>query len=553
MAKPIIMTIDDDPQVLAAVERDLRRRYASEHQILAADSGLSALETTQALKQRGDEVALFLVDQRMPQMTGIEFLTAALPLYPDARKVLLTAYADTQVAIEGINSIGLDYYLLKPWTPAEQNLYPVVDEVLSDWFALASLPFEGIRVVGHLASASSHRVKDFLARNLIPYQWLDLDTDPRANALVASIENPDNRLPILFFPDGQLLIDPEPRELADRVGLTTSASQLFYDLIVLGAGPAGLGAAVYAASEGLRVALVEKEAPGGQAGQSARIENYLGFPKGLSGSELARRAVTQARRFGVEILTARQVEAIETEVPFHIVHLAGGDRLSCHALLVSTGVETRQLGVPGAKELTGAGLYYGTTLSEARHYVGQRVFVVGGGNSAAQGVEFLARFASRVTLLARGASLADSMSRYLVDRIEHNHQVEVMNRVEVVAVEGDTRLQRVQIKQLDDESLDWLDGPAMFVYIGAAPRTTFLNDGLACDAAGFLLTGPDLLTGGERPAGWWPKRDPFLLECSVAGIFAAGDVRHGSVKRVAAAIGEGGAAVQSIHQYLRTV
>jgi len=553
MSNPFLLAVDDDPGVARAVERDLRARYAEDYNVLRAESGASALQTVQALKQRGDRVALFLVDQRMPEMTGVEFLSQASSIFPAARKVLLTAYSDTQVAIEGINSIGLDYYLVKPWTPPERNLYPVLDDVLSDWVASASLPYTGLRVVGSLTSVDSHRVKDFLTRNLIPYTWVDVDRDPDAEALLTSLGPGEHDLPVVFFADGRHLVNPDNVTLAEEGGLSTRPSQEFYDLIIAGAGPAGLGAAVYAASEGLRVALVEGDAPGGQAGQSARIENYLGFPKGLSGADLTRRAVTQAKRFGVEILTARSVEAVETEHPYHTVSITGGDQLSCQALLVATGASTRILDVPGAEDVTGAGLYYGTTVSEARNFTGERVFVVGGGNSAAQGVEFLSRFARRVTLLARGSDLANSMSQYLVDRLGQNDVIEVRNRAEVVAVEGDGRFGAVIVRDKDSGEEERLEGAAMFVYIGAKPRTEFLAERVRTDPAGFLITGPDLLDRGKRPADWWPKRDPFLHECSVPGIFAAGDVRHGSVKRVAAAIGDGGSALHSIHQYLSTV
>lgn len=553
MSNPFLLAVDDDPAVARAVERDLRARYAEDYNVLRTESGASALQAARSLKQRGERVALFLVDQRMPEMTGTEFLVQAAPLFPDARKVLLTAYSDTEVAIEGINSIGLDYYLVKPWTPPERNLYPVIDDVLSDWVATASLPYRGLRVVGSLISADSHRVKDFLTRNLIPYTWVDVDRDPEAESLLETVDPEERGLPVVFFEDGSYLINPTNIDLAEHGGLTTEASQPFYDLIIAGAGPAGLGAAVYAASEGLRVAMVESEAPGGQAGQSARIENYLGFPKGLSGADLARRAITQAKRFGVEILTARSVEAVQTERPYHIVTISGGEQINCQALLVATGVQTRTLSVPGADEVTGAGLYYGTTVSEARNYTGQRVFVVGGGNSAAQGVEFLSRFARKVTLLARNADLADSMSSYLVDRLGKNEGIEVMNRAEVVAVEGSDRFEATIVRDKDSGQETRLEGAAMFVYIGAQPRTEFLGERLKTDPGGFLLTGPDLIEGGKRPEGWWPQRDPFLHECSLPGIFAAGDVRHGSVKRVAAAIGDGGSALHSVHQYLASV
>lgn len=553
MAKPIIMTVDDEPAVLNAIERDLRRHYASDYRIFKAGSGAEAESTVRQIKQRGDTLALFLVDQRMPGMSGTEFLRAATQHYPQARKVLLTAYADTEVAIDGINQIGLDHYLMKPWSPPERKLYPVLDDLLSDWVANVELPFEGLRVVGSQDSAGSHRVKEFLGRNQVPYQWLDVDRKTEARSLVEGLPEGDQRLPVVFFPDGTYLVDPENLQLAERGGLSTEASEPFYDLVICGAGPAGLASAVYASSEGVSTALVEREAPGGQAGQSARIENYLGFPKGLSGADLARRAVTQARRFEAEIITAREATGIRTEFPYHFVQLADGKELTCHAVLIATGVQTRLLDVPGAAELTGAGLYYGAAVSEARNYRGQRVLVVGGGNSAGQGAEFLSRFAGEVVILCRSSSLATAMSHYLHQRIEDIENIKIRTRVEVSSVEGEKHVERVTIRSLDQEGEEPLAAAAVFVYVGAQPRTEFLHGIVARDPAGFLLAGPDLIEGGERPEGWTQRRDPMLFECSVPGIFTAGDVRHGSVKRMAAAIGEGSAAVQSIHRYLNSV
>lgn len=553
MSKPAILTVDDEAEVLSAIERDLRRHYGGEYRILKAQSGREALEAVQELKQRNDPLALMLVDQRMPGMTGMEFLSEARSHYPRARKVLLTAYADTDVAISGINSIGLDHYLVKPWSPPDRHLYPVLDDLLSDWVATVELPYEGIRVVGSLESPGSHRVKEFLARNQVPYQWLDVDRNTEAQALFEGLPKEDRRLPVVFLPDGDYLVDPDNLTLAKHGGLTTEASQPFYDLIIIGAGPAGLAGAVYAASEGLSTAIIEREAPGGQAGGSARIENYLGFPSGLSGADLTRRAVTQARRFDAELLTAREVVNVRSEHPYHYVQLANGDELSCHAVLIASGVQTRLLDAPGAEAVTGKGLYYGAAVSEARNYRGQRVLVVGAGNSAGQGSEFLSRFSSRVTVLARSSSLSTSMSQYLIDRIEQNEKIDVRNRVEVVEVEGDQHFDGAVIRDLDSDEKEEIEAAAMFVYIGARPRTEFLSDSVARDPAGFIMTGPDLTEDGNRPQGWWPKRDPLLLECSVPGMFAAGDVRHGSVKRMATAIGEGSAALQSIHRYLSTV
>lgn len=553
MVKPIIMTVDDEPEVLNAIERDLRRQYGADYRIIKANTGEDALKTLRQLKQRGDPLALFLVDQRMPGMTGTEFLRQASQLYSRARKVLLTAYADTEVAIDGINEIGLDHYLLKPWSPPDRKLYPLLDDVLSDWVATVELPFEGLRVVGTQESAASHRIKEFLARNQVPYQWLNIDRSHEARLLLEGLPKDDQKLPLVFFPDGDYLVDPDNLALAQRGGLSIEIEQPFHDLIICGAGPAGLSAAVNAASEGVRTALVERETPGGQAGGSARIENYLGFPKGLSGADLTRRAIAQAKRFDAELLIAREVVGIRTEFPYHFVQLDDGTELSCHALLIATGVQTRLLEVPGAAEFTGAGLYYGAAVSEARNYRDRPVLIVGSGNSAGQGAEFLALYASKVTILTRSSSLTKTMSQYLIDRIQDNDVIEVMTRVTVQSVLGDERVEGVQVN-LKDESEDiTLKGDAIFVYAGAQPRTEFLEGVVARDPAGFLLTGPDLLEDGERPKGWRFRRDPLLFECSVPGIFTAGDVRHGSVKRMAAAIGEGSAAVRSIHRFLNSV
>lgn len=553
MAKPIILTLDDESAVLNAIERDLRRRYSPDYRILKSQSGQDALNTVRELLQRGDSLALFLADQRMPGMTGIEFLREASRSYPQARKVLLTAYADTEVAIGGINEIGLDHYLLKPWSPPDRKLYPVLDDLLSDWVATVQLPFEGLRIVGSQDSAGSHRVKEFLARNQVPYQWLNVDREASARDLVESLDPPAGTLPVVFFPEGDPLVDPDNRELAQRCGLTTEASAPFYDLVICGAGPAGLAAAVYASSEGVQTALIEREAPGGQAGQSARIENYLGFPRGLSGADLARRAVTQAKRFKAEVVTASEVIGVRTEFPYHFVQLGDGSALNCHAVLISTGVQTRLLEAAGAPELTGAGLYYGAAVSEASNYRGQHVVVVGAGNSAGQGAQFLSRFASRVTVLARSSSLASAMSRYLIDRITSNEKITVKTGVNVTRVLGEGHVEAVEVSGGQDDRSETVPAAAVFVYIGAQPRTEFLEGVVMRDTSGFLVSGPDLLDGWNRPKGWPLRRDPFLFECSLPGIFTAGDVRHGSVKRMAAAIGEGSAAVQSIHRYLGSV
>ncbi len=553
MAKPIIFTVDDEPQVLNAVERDLRNHYRNDYRILKARSGNEALDTLRQLKQRNSAVALFLVDQRMPQMSGTDFLGEALKFYPEARKVLLTAYADTQAAITSINNIGLDFYLMKPWDPPEQNLYPVLDDLLSDWLATATLPYEGIRVAGTLWSATCHDVKDFLARNRIPYQWLDIEKDSQARELVEATSPQDRRLPVIFFPDGSTLVQPDLRTLAEKAGLQTQATQPFYDLIIVGAGPAGLGAAVYGGSEGLHTALIEREATGGQAGTSSRIENYLGFPKGLSGADLARRATAQALRFGVEILTTQEVVCIKVDDPYRGVILKDGTELSCKAVVIATGVSVRKLDVPGIEKLTGAGVYYGAAISEAAYYRNQHVLVVGGANSAGQAAMFFSRFASQVTMLVRSSSLEKGMSQYLVDQIESTKNISVALRTVVTRIKGEDRLESVTVMEKESGKEREIITPAMFIFVGAIPHTQLIGDVLECNRAGFILTGQDLIKEGQRPKNWKLKRDPYLLETSVPGIFAAGDVRQGAVRRVASAVGEGAIAVNLVHQYLKSV
>jgi thioredoxin reductase (NADPH) len=553
MAKPLILTVDDEPQVLNAIERDLRHHYGSDYRIIKAGSGAEALEVVRHLKQRNEPVALFLVDQRMPLMSGTELLVEAANFYPDACKVLLTAYADTAAAITSINAIGLDYYLMKPWDPPEQHLYPILDDLLADWLAKAPLPYEGIRVAGTLWSPTSHNIKDFLARNRIPYQWLDIEKDAEARQLVEAVNQGEYRLPVVFFPDGDVLIEPGYRTLAQKVGLQTQARQPFYDLIIVGAGPAGLGAAVYGASEGLRTALIEREATGGQAGTSSKIENYLGFPQGISGRDLARRATDQARRLGAEILTAQEVVRVRLEDPYRIVSLSDGTELSCHALLIATGVSVRQLNVPGIQALTGAGVYYGAAVTEAAYYKGEHVFIAGGANSAGQSALFFSRYARQVTMLVRSTSLAAGMSQYLVDQIEAIENIAVRLRTEVIAVAGEGRLATITIQDKDSGNIETLPAAALFILIGAIPHTDLVAGIVERNRAGFILTGPDLIRNGRPPAGWKLKRDPYLLETSVPGIFAVGDVRQGAVRRVASAVGQGGVAVSLVHQYLKTV
>jgi thioredoxin reductase (NADPH) len=552
MAKPIILTIDDDEQVLNAVERDLKRHYSKEFRIIKATSGAEGLESLHRLRQRNDAIALFLVDQRMPEMSGTEFLAAARRVYPEARKVLLTAYADTEAAISAINTVGLDHYLMKPWTPAEENLYPILDDLISDWEATATLPYDGIRVAGTLWSASSHNIKDFLARSQIPYQFLDIERDADARALVEQANETTYRLPVVFFPDGSALIEPSLTEVAEKAGLRTQATKPFYDLIVIGGGPSGLAAAVYGASEGVHTLLIEKETPGGQAGTSASIENYLGFPKGLSGADLARRATAQASRFGAEILSAQEVVRIGLRDPYRVVRLADGSELVCRALIIATGVSVRELEVPGIKAVTGAGVYYGAARTEAANYKGEHVYVVGGANSAGQGAVFLSQYADQVSMLVRG-TLAKSMSRYLIEQIERCGNIDVQLGAEVVEVHGSERLEAITVRNRETGETRRERTPALFVFLGASPHTKMLGDLVELSSAGFVLTGPDLFVSGKRPTGWKLKRDPFLMETSVPGIFAAGDVRHGVIRRVASAVGQGSAVINFVHEYLKTV
>ncbi|MGD2063897.1 MAG: FAD-dependent oxidoreductase [Nitrospirota bacterium] len=553
MSKPIIMTIDDEPHVLNAIARDLQAHYKNDYQIVKAGSGTEALETVQEFKRRNVPIALFLVDQRMPTMSGVEFLEEAIKLYPEARKVLLTAYADTDAAIASINAIDLDYYLMKPWDPPEERLYPVLDDLLSDWLASVQVPYEGIRVAGTLWSAGCHEVKDFLARSQIPYQWLDIERDPEARALVESTSEGRPQLPVVFFPDGSVLVNPDRRSLAEKVGLRAAAKQPFYDLIIVGAGPAGLAAAVYGASEGLRTVVIEKEVTGGQAGTSARIENYLGFPNGISGADLARRATTQAKRLGAEILTAQEVTRVRTEDPYRFVTLDDGSELSSHALLITTGVRIRQLDVPGIEPLVGASVYYGAATSEAIHYEGKKVFVIGGANSAGQGAMFLARYASEVTMVVRGDSLKSSMSRYLIDQIEATRNISLLPNTEVASVTGTDHLEAITMKNNATGGTETVPADAMFIFIGAVPHSDIVAGIVERTEEGFIPTGPDLIRDGQRPRNWGLKRDPFLLETSVPGIFAAGDVRQGVVRRVASAVGQGAASVNFVHKYLETV
>ncbi|MFL6414850.1 MAG: FAD-dependent oxidoreductase [Bryobacteraceae bacterium] len=555
MPRPAVLTIDDDVDVLKGVERDLTRRYGDRYRVLSASSGSAALSLLEKLTRRGDPVALFVVDHRMPQMDGVQFLSEAVKLFPDSKRVLLTAYADTDAAIRAINDVKLNHYLLKPWDPPEEHLFPVLDDLLEEWQASYRPPFEGIRVFGTRWASKSYDLREFLARNHVPYRWIDIDTatqDKEAAQILAKLE-PDARFPLIVFPDNTKLVDPTHEEIARRVGLRSRPDSGFFDLAIVGGGPAGLAAAVYGASEGLKTVIIEREAPGGQAGLSSRIENYLGFPSGLSGGDLTRRAVAQARRFGAEILTPQQAVGVRSEGTYRSIMLADGSEVSCHALLIATGVQWRKLNVPGIDNLQGAGVYYGAGSTEALSCRNEDVYIIGGANSAGQAAMNFSRFAKRVVLLVRGKSLAATMSKYLIDDIERTPNIDVQTEAQVVAVHGDKRLESISVSCAKTGTVDVLPTSSLFVFIGAEPRTDWLEGLVQRDSKGFVLTGPELMKEGKRPQGWTPDRDPALLETSTPGIFAVGDVRHGSVKRVASSVGEGSIAVQLVHQYLATM
>lgn len=550
MAKPAILAVDDDQQVLAAVRNDLRAKYGRDHRILAEDSGAAALATVEQLAQRGDDLVLFLVDQRMPNMSGTEFLLAASEHFPEAKKVLLTAYADTEAAIQSINDVGLDHYLLKPWDPPEENLYPILDDLIEDWFANRPAALDGIRVLGTRWSAATHDIKDFLARNAVPYHFLDVERDPRGTSLLETLPEDERTLPVVLFPEGDALTQPGPRDVAARVGLQVQASAPFYDLIVVGAGPAGLAAAVYGASEGLSVAVIERAATGGQAGSSSRIENYLGFPNGIAGVDLARRAAAQAKRFGAEILTAVDATGLDVEGPTRILHLSDGSQLRSRSVVIASGMTVRKLDVPGYERLEGAGVYYGATLSEAAGYKDEDVLVVGGANSAGQASVMFSRQARSVTLLVRGSSIEEGMSQYLVDQIGSIDNIEVLCDTSVVEVHGDGHLERVAIENLATGAKEDREGSGLFIFVGAIPHTAFLDGVVDRNAHGFVLTGTDLVVDGKPPKGWRLDRDPYPFETSVPGVFAAGDVREGAIRRVASAVGQGSMCISLVHEYL---
>jgi thioredoxin reductase (NADPH) len=573
--RPVLFCLDDDPQVLWAIRADLRDRYGEEYRIVGAVDATEALVLLKSLESRREDVALFLVDQRMPELTGVDFLLLAIEYFPTARRVLLTAYADTDAAIAAINQVRLDHYLMKPWDPAAERLYPVLDDLLEDWNAAHRPPYSGVRIIGHAVSAGAHLARDFLGRNQRPYRFEDVEGSPEAAELV---DRAGGQLPLILFPEGDFLSAPSPFELGRRLGITNSATRPYYDLIIVGAGPAGLAAAVYGASEGLSTLLVESDAPGGQAGTSSRIENYLGFPNGVSGTDLARRAVAQARRLGAEIMSPTAAVGFSGQQPAHVLTLDSGVELSAGAVLLATGVSYNRLDVPQAARFEGAGLYYGAAATEAASCAGNHVYLVGGANSAGQAAIFFARQAAQVTMLVRGGSLAGSMSRYLADEIERTGNIEVLLRTRIVGLDGAGELELIRVRDDPTGAVRSLPARFLFTFIGARPRTDWLGDQVRRDPHGFVLTGPELRTpapirpgegrpgegrpgegrpgegrpGGGRPgeaAPWSLDREPLLLETSVPGLFAAGDVRAHSVKRVAAGVGEGAMAVSLIHRY----
>ena len=547
--KPVLLTVDDDPGVSRAVARDLRRRYGQDYRIVRAESGRQALEALREIKLRGDPVAVLLADYRMPEMSGLEFLEQAMDLFPNARRALLTAYADTDAAIQAINVIDLDHYLLKPWEPPEEKLFPVVDELVELWRTAGDQPVTATQVVGHRWSARSYEVRDFLARNSVSYRWLTAD-QPEGRRLLEAAGLDEASIPLVVTPDGDSLVDPSVEELAARVGLSTTPATDFYDTVIVGGGPAGLGAAVYAASEGLRTVLVEREATGGQAGQSTRIENYLGFPDGVSGVQLTDRARRQATRFGAEILTAAAVTGLEVRGSSRVVRFADGGEVAAHTVVLATGVAYATLDAPGTAELTGRGIFYGSAATEAPSCADEDVYVVGGANSAGQAAVFLSRHARRVTMLVRADDLERSMSHYLVRQIRDMPNIEVRPNTTVAGASGAEHLERLRLCDTGTGAVEEVPAAFLFVFIGAAPCTDWLDRVVQRDRRGFVVTGPDLLVGGKRPRGWPLDRDPYYLECSVPGVFAAGDARANSVKRVASAVGEGAMAIQLVHRYL---
>ncbi|MBN9658049.1 MAG: FAD-dependent oxidoreductase [Acidobacteria bacterium] len=550
MKKPYILAIDDDSAVLRAVERDLKSKFSQDYRIIAVDSPQKAIDVVRQLTSRGDRVALFLVDQRMPQMSGTEFLQEAIALQPSAKRVLLTAYADSTAAIDAINKVKLNHYLMKPWEPPEHNLYPVLADQLEDWQASSREEFDGAIVLGTRWAPETHKLKDFLAKSQVPYRWVEPEGLADARVL-AALAGKTPALPALIFPDGSTLEQPDLTQVAQKLGLATVPSRKFYDVIVIGAGPAGLACALYCSTEGLKTVLVEREAAGGQAGLSSRIENYLGFPSGLSGADLARRGVAQVRRFGVEVLAPADAVGLSVEGEYRVVRLSNGQELSAHSVVIAAGVQWRRLDVPGMDQLTGAGIYYGAATTEAASCRDEDVYIVGGANSAGQAAVHFSEVARSVTMIVRGDALSKSMSHYLVKRIETIPNISVMPNAEVESVCGDGRLQQISVRHFPDKRVEKLPASALFIFIGAEPHTEWLDGVVRRDNKGFLLTGANLLADGKRPAGWKMDRDPYLLETSVPGVFAVGDVRDGAVRRVANSVGEGSIVLYFIRQYMR--
>lgn len=550
MKKPIIFSVDDDKHVLSSLRRDLRSQYRKDYRIISADSPVEGLELLEELKKKQEVIALFISDQRMPEIDGVSFLEKAKVLFPDAKRVLLTAYSDTDAAIKAINDVNLDYYLLKPWNPPEQNLYPPLNDLLEEWQASYRPDFDGLKVIGYQFSPKSHRVKDFLSGNLFPYQWLDIESNPKAKELAELHGVENSEMPFLVFEDGSVLKEMPLTSVAEKIGLNPEARQEIYDVIIAGAGPAGLAAAVYGGSEGLKTLLVEKRAPGGQAGTSSRIENYLGFPSGLSGAELSRRAITQAKRFGVELLSPQVVNEIEEKDSYKIITLADGTKINTRSLVITTGVDYRKLQTKGIENFTGAGVYYGAATTEAGACRAQDVYIIGGGNSAGQAAMYLSQFARKVYIAIRKPDLTSSMSSYLIDQIDGTDNIELMPRTELTEAKGGERLTHLVWQNMDDKTEFEREAVALFIFIGARPYTDWTGENLLKDKRGFLVTGRDLQQYPEFAKSKKIDRDPFLLETSVPGIFAAGDVRSGAMNRVASAVGEGAMSISMVHRYL---
>ncbi len=550
MKKPILFAIDDDPTVLRAVSRDLRSNYRSEYRVMSTQSPKEALESLPELKKQGETVALFLSDQRMPEMIGVDFLEQAKNIFPDAKRVLLTAYSDTDAAIKAINEVQLDYYLLKPWDPPEEKLYPVLNDLLDDWHASFRPEFQGIKLVGYQYSPKSHAIKDYLAGNLIPYRWMDIESSEKAEELLDEYQIDPKTLPAIFFEDGEHLTEPSPAQIATKLGKNPTASENIYDVAIIGAGPAGLAAAVYGGSEGLKTLLIEKRAPGGQAGTSSRIENYLGFPNGLSGSDLARRAITQATRFGVEFLSPREVTDISVNDQYKTVTMSDGSSINAKAVVVTTGVNYRKLESKGVPDFTGAGIYYGAAMTEAHAFKDKQVYIVGGGNSAGQAAMYLSSFARNVYITIRKESLVSSMSSYLIDQIDGTENIEVLGNTEIAEASGDEKLQTLVLKNNREDSLREAEADGLFIFIGARPHTDWIKAGIIKNEKGFIETGKELFSYDEFNKVWKLDRQPYLLETCAPGILAAGDVRAGAMNRVASAVGEGSMAIKYVHEYL---